>query len=49
MLNPPRLPRKNTSEHADYRTYYDTETVELLRELWPEDWERLGYTIPALV
>jgi hypothetical protein len=49
MLNPPRLPRKNTSEHDDYRSYYDTETVELLRELWPEDWERLGYAAPALV
>ncbi len=37
------LPRKNTSQHKDYRSYYSDEDIEFVRRHWQEDIEAFGY------
>jgi len=37
------LPRVNTSEHGDYRDYYDPETHDIVAEMYAIDIERFGY------
>jgi hypothetical protein len=38
------LPRLNTTDHRDYRSYYSAETRERVGELWAVDVENFGYT-----
>ena len=37
------LPKENTSVHADYRTYYDDESRELVATWFADDIKQLGY------
>lgn len=37
------LPRLNTTEHRDYRTYYSPDTRDRVGELWAVDVKRFGY------
>jgi hypothetical protein len=38
------LPRLNTTQHRDYRSYYSAETRERVAELWAVDIENFGYS-----
>jgi hypothetical protein len=38
-----QLPRLNTTEHRDYRSYYSDETRERVGELWSVDVDNFGY------
>jgi len=38
------LPHSNKTRHRDYRTYYDSRTIELVADHWRDDIELLGYT-----
>ena len=38
------LPRLNTTEHRDYRSYYSAETRERVGELWAVDVKNFGYS-----
>ncbi|MEM8866295.1 MAG: sulfotransferase family 2 domain-containing protein [Planctomycetota bacterium] len=37
------LGRRNTSNHEDYRTYYDRATQQFVRDHWAHDIEAFGY------
>ena len=37
------LPKENTTVHADYRTYYDDESRELVATWFADDIKQLGY------
>ncbi len=41
---PCRLEHHNRSSHADYREYYDDESIEIVRQAFREDIELFGYT-----
>lgn len=43
------LPHCNKTRHRDYRTYYDSRTIELVADHWREDIELLGYTFDGPV
>ena len=38
------LPKINTSEHDDYRTYYTPETWDIVSNVFKDDIEEFGYT-----
>lgn len=40
---PGDLPHKNKKSHKDYRKYYRTKTVNVIREIYARDIELLGY------
>jgi len=42
------LPRLNTSQHRDYRSYYDDATAELVATRWHRDIELFGYTFDGI-
>ena len=39
-----KLPHINTSEHEDYRSYYDNKTIGFVQDSCREDIEQFGYT-----
>lgn len=39
-----QLPRLNTSQHRDYRSYYNDHTAELVASRWRRDIDLFGYT-----
>ncbi len=38
------LTHRNNGNLRDYRTYYDAETQEIVRDYYAEDFELLGYS-----
>lgn len=37
------LPHVNSSQHGDYRDYYNTETRSMVQQMWGEDLDRFQY------
>lgn len=44
VIKDPDFPHKNSSKHIDYREYYDTDTVEVIKKYYKEDFELFGYS-----
>jgi hypothetical protein len=40
----PRLPHRNSVKHANYREYYDADTIAVVSRLYAADLERFDYT-----
>ena len=45
-LNSDSLPKLNTSNHANYKEYYqgDQQLIDLVQEVFAKDFEMLGYS-----
>ena len=39
-----KLPQVNKSNHGPYQSYYDSETTEMIKQLYHDDFERYGYS-----
>lgn len=42
------LPHRNPTDHRDYRSYYTSETADLIGELYQKDVEAFGYARPDI-